>query len=315
MRFLIVDDSAAIRAMLTNIIEEEGIGVVVGTFEDGSEVYVDQLHELEVDILLIDLLMPNRNGIDTVIEVRPHFSGKIVMISQVENKEMIGKAYSLGIDHYITKPINKLEVLNILKRISEQVLLANSIHAIEKSLGMLHQAHSKYEQKEILRPNRITDAGRSILMELGIIGENGSKDLLDILYILQEREEQNIHEIPSLKEMYEQVIKKRFGVEIEPSILIGVEIEPSKLIKEVKACEQRIRRSIHQAFQHVASLGVTDYTNPKFEYLATSFFDYNQVRMKMQELESQSANRAHHSVNIRKFILAFHFAAKQKINS
>ena len=300
MKFFIADDSASVRAMLTDIIEAEELGVVVGVVEDGSEVYVDQLQALAVDILLIDLLMPNRNGIDTVLDIKPSFTGKIVMISQVESKEMIGKAYSIGIDQYITKPINKLEVTMVLKKVIEQTLLTHSINEIKKSLGILQDTH----QEEIPQANHIIHAGRSVLMELGIIGENGNKDLLDILRLLQEQEREGIHMTPPLKEIYEQVVRNRFHNGTKPE----------KLHKEIKACEQRIRRSIHQAFKHVASLGLTDYTSTKFEYLATSFFDFNQVRMKMKAIENGSSNSIHQpQVNIRKFILAFYMTAKQKL--
>jgi two-component system response regulator YcbB len=79
----------------------------------------------------------------------------------------------------------------------------------------------------------------------------------------------------------------------------------------MKAGEQRIRRAIHQALEHIASLGLTDYTNPKFENYSSSFFDYTQVRMKMLELEGKSQDENSHSrINIKKFIQALYWEAK-----
>jgi two-component system, response regulator YcbB len=303
LKFFIVDDSATIRVMLSNIIEEEGLGKVIGEAEDGSEVYADLLAALNIDILLIDLLMPNRDGIETVREIAPFFKGKIIMISQVETKDMIGEAYSLGIEHYITKPINRLEVTNILKKVSEHLLLENSLTDIQKSLSYFANHTNKQETHTIKGNTRnpIIQSGKNILMELGIIGDSGNKDLLDLLIILSHLEKDGVRETPSLKDLYEKSIEKR----------LGQAATPQDVRKEIKASEQRIRRSIHQALEHIASLGLTDYSNPKFENYSSSFFDYSQVRMKMLELEGKITDNTNHSrINIKKFIQALYMEAK-----
>lgn len=301
LKFFIVDDSATIRVMLSNIIEEECLGTIVGEVEDGSEVYSDILSNQGVDILLIDLLMPNRDGIETVREISPFFQGKIIMISQVETKDMIGEAYELGVDHYITKPINRLEVVNILKKVSEHLRMERSLSDIQKSLSFLSDGQTHKPKNDFrTHQNRIISSGKNILLELGIIGESGNKDLLDILAILEKLEKDGIRETPPLKELYEKVIEKRHGSSVSPKIVK----------KEIKAGEQRIRRAIHQALEHIASLGLTDYTNPKFENYSSSFFDYSQVRIKMLELEGKKHDENYHSrINIKKFIQALYMEA------
>jgi two-component system, response regulator YcbB len=303
LKFFIVDDSATVRAMLSNIIEEENLGKIAGEAEDGSEVYADILDKQEIDILIIDLLMPNRDGIETVREIAPFFHGKIIMISQVETKDLIGEAYSLGVIHYITKPINQLEVVSILKRVSDQLQLERSLTDIQRSLSFLtnHSQNKQPEKHYQTIQNPIIHSGRYILRELGIIGESGNKDLLDILAILSQLEKDGIRETPPLKDLYEKVIEKRLNPGSPPQVIR----------KEMKAGEQRIRRTIHQALEHVASLGLNDYTNPKFENYSSSFFDYTQVRMKMLELEGKAHDANTHSrINIKKFIQALYLEAK-----
>jgi two-component system response regulator YcbB len=306
LKYFIVDDSASVRAMLTNIIEEDGLGIVVGEAEDGSEVYADILAEQEIDILLIDLLMPNRDGIETVREVSPFFKGKIIMISQVETKDIIGEAYSLGIEHYITKPINRLEVVSILKNVRDHQLLEKSLIDIQKSLSILGTINQKSVAtipKNSMQ-NPIVQSGKNILLELGIIGESGNKDLLDILSILYQSEKRGIRETPVLKDLYEKMVEKRLG----PSA------RAADVSKEIKSGEQRVRRAIHQALEHIASLGLTDYSNPKFENYSSSFFDFTQVRMKMIELECKDhGDSSHTRINIKKFIQALYMEAKHGI--
>jgi two-component system response regulator YcbB len=289
--------------MLSNIIEEEGLGTIVGEAEDGSEVFPHTLTAHKVDILLIDLLMPGRDGIETIREIAPFFRGKIIMISQVETKDMISEAYSLGVEHYITKPINRLEVLSVLKKVRDYLLLEKSLHDIQNSLSFLSNRTQKHLPENIHRSRQITiiSSAKNIFLELGIIGKSGENDLLDLLEVLNQLEKEGIREIPPLKDMYEKAIEKR----------LGSTASPHEKRKEVKASEQRIRRTIQQVLEHLASQGLIDYTNPTFEHYSSKLFDYSQVRMKMLELEGRIHNGTTNTrINIKKFIQALFMAAK-----
>jgi len=303
VRFFIVDDSASIRAMLSNIIEDQELGTIEGEAEDGSEVYADLLETKQIDILLIDLLMPNRDGIETIREIGPGFNGKVIMISQVESKDMIGEAYELGVEYYVTKPINRVEVMNVIKKVSERLVLERSILNIQESLSSISALQTKPIPHN--RSHSIVPAGKNTLLELGIIGESGNKDLLDLINVLYDYEKKGIREIPPLKDLFEEIIKRRLGYTASPAVIK----------KETKASEQRVRRALHQALEHIASLGLTDYANPKFEHYATTFFDYTQVRMKMRELEGKSKTCAlQPRANIKKFLQALYMEARQSID-
>lgn len=85
--------------------------------------------------------------------------------------------------------------------------------------------------------------------------------------------------------------------------------------KEVKAAEQRVRRTVNQALTNLASLGLLDYSNPKFEEYSNKFFDLSDVRKRMRELEnkedeSQSIIRQ----NTKKFIQVLYLEAKKLIS-
>jgi len=123
MRFFIVDDDEAVRSMLAEIIENNDLGEVVGEASDGFIIDNHLLTLKQVDILIIDLLMPFRDGIQTVNDLKSSFFGKIIMVSQVEDIEMISKAYSVGVEYYITKPINILEVIRVIHTVVDHILL------------------------------------------------------------------------------------------------------------------------------------------------------------------------------------------------
>lgn len=267
--------------MLQKIIEESDLGEVVGTASSGGEA-VSPILTRRPDVVLIDLLMPDQDGIET-IEVlnQKGFTGAFIMISQVINKEMVGEAYRKGIEFFIHKPINRIEVETILMKMKEHILLKQSLQTIKQSLaGIMDSPRSM--QPEIT----VKDIVQTILGDMGIAGESGTIDLIRIMEILMQQEQTD--HFPSLKDLYEQAVRRGKSREADIS-------------KEAKAMEQRIRRIILSALDNLASIGLTDYANPKFEHYATRYFDFADVRARMRELdEEEDSGKA--KVNIKKFI-------------
>lgn len=305
MRFFITDDDCAIRSNLSQIIENEDLGEVVEEAEDGSLLEGHILNLKQIDILFIDLLMPIRDGIETLRHIKNTFNGKIIMISQVESKDLIGEAYSLGIDYYITKPINRIEILTVIRKVMERIHLERSITNIQASLSSV----LNFEQPKVDKSNRyneksIREVGEFLLSELGIVGEKGAKDLIEMLQYLfmYERTFTFGRHFPTLKDIFVEITKKKLGTSA-----LQVDIN-----REIKAAEQRIRRTINHSLNHFASLGLTDFSNPKFENYASKFFDFTVVRQKMKELQNDSTIVLTPTrVNTKKFIQVFYFEAKR----
>ncbi|CAG9611925.1 Protein-glutamate methylesterase/protein-glutamine glutaminase [Bacillus rhizoplanae] len=305
MFYYIVDDDEVFRSMLSQIIEDEDLGEIVGEAEDGALIEGDQLNFKKVDILFIDLLMPLRDGIETVRSIAPSFAGKVIMISQVESKQLIGEAYSLGVEYYITKPLNKLEVLSVVQKVIERIRLERSIQDIQKSLNNVFQWEKPGLRSEPqLEEKKIIDSGQYLLSELGIAGENGSKDLLSMLEYLfgQEKKETFEYGFPALKDIFQHITVKK----------LGETASEAEVDKERKASEQRVRRAIYQSLNHLASLGLTDFSNPKFESYAPKFFDFTIVRKRMSELtKDELASSGHTRINTKKFIQVLYFETKR----
>jgi two-component system, response regulator YcbB len=303
MFFYITDDDEVFRSMLSQIIEDEELGDVVGEAEDGSLLDAHSLALKNVDILFIDLLMPIRDGIQTVRSLVNSFRGKIIMISQVESKEMIGEAYSLGIEYYITKPLNRIEVISVVQKVMERIRFERSIQDIQKSISHIFEWNSPKEQMLSTEEKKITEWGQVLLSELGIFGENGSKDLIDIIDYLYQYETKlaSNTEFPILKDIFTQISLKKLGTSAPQD-----EVE-----RERKASEQRVRRAIFQSLNQLAYLGLNDFANPKFENYAPKFFDFTTVRQRMTELKQGSFSSSTHTrINAKKFIQALYFEAK-----
>ncbi len=280
MRYFIVDDDRASRIMLANIIEEGGLGTVIGNASNGQE-SIPQILMTQPDFVLIDLLMPKMDGIETIEKLRENlYEGHFIMISQIVNKEMVAQAYQQGVEFFIHKPINKIEVQTILSKTEEQYRLKNSIKAIRQSLTSFEVPHMKHSKKTT------RDHIQSILSDMGIVGEVGSEDIIKIIELLL-LEKNKIAPLPPLKELYEK-------------LALLTKTTPDEILKESKAIEQRIRRTLLAAMINLANLGIVDYTNSEFEYYAPRYFEFTDIRVLMRQIEEDKPRKA--KVNIKKFI-------------
>lgn len=303
MRYYLIEDDAATRRMLERIVTGEGLGEIVGVSSSGSEVTIGDV--AAADIILIDLLMPGRDGIETIHALREQgYAGRFVMISQVENKEMVADAYLSGVDTFIHKPVNRFEVLSVLRRVAEHRQLEQSLTSIRRSLSALDAAQPAVAVQTTVRT--FEACASDLLSRLGISGEAGAYDLARILNFLRRQEglgQQLAHDLPTLKELYQSVLHS------DNTGLSGEQLQ-----REIKAMEQRLRRTILQALGHMASIGLTDYANPTFEHYAPRLFDFQEVRLRMTELE-EGERTTKCRLNIKKFISALYAETKAQLEA
>ncbi|HEY4552898.1 MAG TPA: response regulator [Bacillaceae bacterium] len=289
MRYFIVDDDPASRKMLANIILEGGTGDVIGEAENGVE-SLQPVLSIRPDVVLMDLLMPELDGIETMEQLKAHgFQGQFIMISQIINKDMVGEAYEKGVEYFIHKPINRIEVHNIVKKSAEQLRLKQSLLTIRESLAHMESAKPQ-------KPLTVKEAVLSILNELGVAAEAGSRDMVAIMEFLFGRSN-SAGSFPPLKELYEAAVTE------------GKDVK-----KESKSIEQRVRRAIMAAMNNLATMGSIDYTNPAFEYYAPRYFDFQEIRLRMRELDEFEAQPSKVKVNIKKFLQVLYLETGEKLN-
>lgn len=111
-RILIVDDEEDIRDLLEIYLINEGFSVIKAT--DGVEA-LDALEGQEIDLIILDVMMPRMDGIQACMKIRRDRNLPIIMLSA--KGEDIDKILGLntGADDYVTKPFNPLEVVARVK--------------------------------------------------------------------------------------------------------------------------------------------------------------------------------------------------------
>ncbi|MBI4782837.1 MAG: PAS domain S-box protein [Oscillatoriophycideae cyanobacterium NC_groundwater_1537_Pr4_S-0.65um_50_18] len=131
---LVVDDDTNIRELLRQQLESEGYKVREA--KDGMDA-IHQIKSARPDLILLDVMMPQINGFDVaaVLKNDPDTADiPIIILSIVENKE---RGYHIGIDRYLTKPINTEKLLNEIGSLLSQGASSKKVLVLDKNASTL----------------------------------------------------------------------------------------------------------------------------------------------------------------------------------
>jgi DNA-binding response OmpR family regulator len=113
---LIVDDDPQIRKLLSAILKRDGYGII--TAPDGRQA-LRELDNQAVDLVITDLIMPGKEGIETIMEIRKKIPGMpIIAISgggKLNPQTYLDIARSLGAVRTMSKPINPASLTATVK--------------------------------------------------------------------------------------------------------------------------------------------------------------------------------------------------------
>lgn len=120
LKIMIVDDNVEFVRLLMMYINAQSGMEVVGTLNDGTNV-IPKIKELRPDILLLDIIMPEKDGLvvleelsDAVIEKKP----AVVVMSAIGQEKITRKSISLGASYYVIKPFDLETLTNRLREIA-----------------------------------------------------------------------------------------------------------------------------------------------------------------------------------------------------
>ena len=208
-----------------------------------------------------------------------------IMLSQVSSKDIIGKAYENGIEFFINKPINILEVVNVIKRVKEYITLKRTFQTIESAALQLKKDiyYGSYNNED-----KYKKLLNHILSDIGIIGELGSKDIIKTcLVFIKDKKLNNTLEEMQLSDLF-KIVNERVNNGCKNANL------------DSKAIEMRIRRAVAKAMKNVATLGIEDFANEKFMLYSSSLFDYVEIKNEMDYIRGKSKTGG--KINVKTFI-------------
>jgi len=119
-RVLVVDDAIFMRKMISDILEGNDMEVV-GEADTGA-LAVEKYKELKPDLVIMDIIMPEMNGIDAVRQIIANdFQAKIVMCSALGQQALVQDAIAAGAKDFLIKPFNPSRVIEVISKILSQV--------------------------------------------------------------------------------------------------------------------------------------------------------------------------------------------------
>jgi len=113
---LIVDDAAFMRMMIKDILSKNGY-TVAGEAENGAKA-VEKYNELKPDLVLMDITMPDKDGIQALKEIKSADPGaKVIMCSAMGQQAMVIESIQAGAKDFIVKPFQPDRVLEAVKKV------------------------------------------------------------------------------------------------------------------------------------------------------------------------------------------------------
>ena len=263
MRFYIVDDDKNIVRILTMIIEENGYYEVQGSSCD-AEAALNDIFTLKPDIVLVDLLMPVMDG-NTLVKKIKNLMPEIcfIMISQVLDSDLRSDSYRAGIEFFINKPINKIEVEKVISEVAKKIEMERMLSNIKKML----KSSDNNQIDENTKINKI----KHILGILGMLGEKGTNDIIKVcLYLIENNK--NI-------------------VECDLDNLGGYLGDNPLIVK------QRIRRAIKRGLTNIANMGIENYSDDVFHNYGNVLFDFASIKAEMDYIKGKKNIAGKVSIN------------------
>ena len=319
MGIYIIEDDETMIEILEDLIEDHEMGEVVGSSTDPSEALL-QVPALRPDIIMIDFLMPGKDGAQLVRELKEAgCTSKFIMVSQVSSKDMIGKAYDAGIEFFISKPINLIEVKSILNTVTQQIKNERTVNqlrnlfmteigfgdgkaaaagppavrsaaektpAAEMQQSGTNDGTLQQKAPEESAADEFTRNVEQILVRIGMAGEKGSADIVRVCTYLNKK-----------------------GISMRRENVRNI---CSKLSDAPKSMEQRMRRAVQTALTNLAHLGIEDFMNDTFTEYSSTLFLFEEVRAEMDYVRGKRPYGG--KVSLKKFIESLMIQAERPIN-
>lgn len=177
MRILIADDHGIVREGLKSLIEQQPDMEVIGEAKDGNTA-VQLTKELSPDVVIMDVSMPNLNGVEATKYILQHKPDvKVIILSMHTDSHIVKESLKAGASGYVLKSYLFDELLNALKAVQ-----ANGYYLSPRITGVIVEGYRDEQQVDApLESQKLSARERQILQ---LIAEGKTiKEIAQILHI------------------------------------------------------------------------------------------------------------------------------------
>lgn len=157
IKLLVVDDSAFMRKIISDIVAEIDGLEVVGIGRNGVDA-LEAIPRFKPDIITLDIEMPKLNGLDTLKIIKRDYHIPVIMLSSLTGTDVTIEALQIGAEDFIEKPKDLQSNLDDFKRELELKVrsVVNKPKFIKKPVKKLEKKRSLDIPKSQLKPNNLT---------------------------------------------------------------------------------------------------------------------------------------------------------------
>jgi DNA-binding NarL/FixJ family response regulator len=138
IRILIAEDHAVVRDGLTSVLEFERDMKVAGQAKNGKEA-IERFRELKPDIVLMDLAMPEMDGVQAITAIREEFSdARILVLTTYDGDENVFRALEGGAKGYLLKDCSTADLLAAIRKVH-----SGGTHVSERAAAQLAERTMK----------------------------------------------------------------------------------------------------------------------------------------------------------------------------
>jgi len=174
MRILIVDDEEVLRDVLETVLRREGFDVLLASSGEEALSVLDGADE--IDLVILDIMLPGISGIDTLRSIRVSTPAlPVIIITAFSSIDGAIEAMKHGAFHYIPKPFKNEEVVLTVNKALEQRRLSNENERLKEELAEKYAYSNIIGKSEVMRRVfdliRLASPSRSNIL---IAGESGT---------------------------------------------------------------------------------------------------------------------------------------------
>jgi two-component system, NarL family, invasion response regulator UvrY len=179
IKILIADDHAVVRRGIMQILSEEKDIEVLGEASNSDEV-LEQLYDQKWDLIILDLIMPGKSGLDTLIQIKQRIPElKVLVLSMHPEEEIAIRVLKSGASGYLKKDSVPEELIKAIRKVNGggkyiSSTLAESIFlAMDKDIS--RPPHEELSEREfqvlclIATGNALSDIGKELSLSVKTI--------------------------------------------------------------------------------------------------------------------------------------------------
>ena len=253
---VIVDDNPMILNTLDEVISSEAGLSVIGRADNGKDA-IDMIKDTQPDVVLLDLVMPQMDGITVVENIKKKTSmlknPAFIILSAVGGEQMTEEAFQEGANYFLMKQFDKDILVNKIRRIGKRPVRPVPGKVLEAPLKAATPEEAAMNREEYMKEHLETDITK-MLHELGIPAHiKGYQYLRDaISMVVRDREMMEA----VTKILYPEIAKKNYtsSSRVERAIRHAIEVAWGRGSLEV----------IDELFGYTISTGKGKPTNSEF---------------------------------------------------